>query len=272
MQRTRTLFIALVVLVLHGGCSTGCGSWRVAASDDTSACTPFDHTYATWSALLGRHVTGGVVDYTGIAKDARSALDGSVQALESVCARDYDTWSREERLAYWVNAYNIYTVRLIVENMPVESIQDLGVVKHTVWFRDVTGATALHRPLSLDAIEHQILRKEFVEPRIHFAIVCASKSCPNLIDTAYVPTGLDEMLEHAARNFVRDQTKNRYDAATHTLYLSSIFSWFEGDFTRGGKTLVDFVAPYLDEPTRSAVMKTTPRITYLDYDWSLNGR
>lgn len=102
--------------------------------------------------------------------------------------------------------------------------------------------------------------------------MCASQSCPTLANGAYRAETLDAQLDEAARAFVRDETKNRYDAATHTLYLSSIFSWFEGDFTRGGKTLVDFVAPYLDEPTRSAVMKTTPRITYLDYDWSLNGR
>jgi hypothetical protein len=267
----RALVVSLFVLGLHAGCSTGCGTWRAAATDDMSACTSFDHTYVTWSALVDKHVTAGVVDYTAIARESRALLDESVRALESVCTRDYDGWSRDERLAYWVNAYNIYTVRLIVENMPISSIQDLGIVKHTVWFRDVTAATPLHKPLSLDAIEHQILRKEFEEPRIHFAIVCASQSCPRLVSTAYVPARLDEMLDDAARAFIRDETKNRYDANTHTMHLSSIFSWFEGDFTTGGRTLVEFVAPHLDEAVRAAVTQTTPRVAFLDYDWSLNG-
>jgi len=263
-------FTVVVTFAVVAACAAGRGGWRATPG---APCAPFDHTHATYARLLEAHVDdAGVVDYTRMAKEGRALLDESVRALEGACAADEETWTSAERLAYWINAYNLYTLRLVAENMPVASIQDLGVVKHTVWFRTVTRATALHEELSLDAIEHTILRGEFTEPRIHFAIVCASQSCPKLARVPYVGASIDAQLDEAARTFVRDESKNRYDAATHTLALSSIFDWFEGDFTRGGKTLVEFVARHLDEGARAAVTARAPTVTFLDYDWSLNGR
>lgn len=271
MRRLALLALPVVATIaIVAACVAGRGGWRASS---TAPCAPFDHTHAAYARLLDAHVDdAGVVDYTRMASEGRTALEESVRALESACSADYETWSNEERLAYWINAYNLYTLRLVAENMPVASIQDLGVVKHTVWFRTVTRATALHEELSLDAIEHAILRGEFSEPRIHFAIVCASQSCPKLARVPYRADGLGAQLDDAARSFVRDESKNRYDAATHTLALSSIFQWFEGDFTRGGGTLVDFVSPYLDDEARAALRARPPTVTFLDYDWSLNGR
>ena len=127
--------------------------------------------------------------------------------------------------------------------------------------------------LSLNDIEHEILRKELGEPRIHFAIVCASKSCPELRSEAYRAKTLDEQLTQAARSFISDPSKNRFDAAARTLRLSPIFDWFRADFERSSASLPAFVARYAEPAVATALSSGGEvRIEFLDYDWSLNGR
>ncbi|MCC5936361.1 MAG: DUF547 domain-containing protein [Lunatimonas sp.] len=221
-------------------------------------------SHETFDRLLQKHVSAdGSVDYPGFMKD-KSQLEEYLASL-SEQAPDRQTWSEAEQLAYWINAYNAFTIKLIIYHYPVKSIRDIGPklnipLIRTVWhleFFEIGGQKA-----SLDEIEHAILRKEFEEPRIHFAINCASISCPALAREAYTAERLDEQLEYAARRFVNDSTKNRIQPGK--VEISEIFSWFKGDFTKSG-SLIDFLNRYSD-------VKIHPeaRMGYLPYDWNLN--
>ncbi len=217
-----------------------------------------------WSELLGRHVKeNGMVDYKGFIQD-KELLEKYLKTL-SAHAPDPSIWSEEEQLAYWINAYNGYTVKLIVDNYPLKSIEDLHPTVHiptvsTVWHKKFFSIGGVKT--SLDEIEHDILRKKFNEPRIHFAINCASFSCPPLRDEAYVAGKLDAQLEDMARRFINDPDRNKI--SENNPQVSKIFSWFSGDFTRNG-TLIEYLNKYAQVP-----VNTDAKLNYLDYDWSLN--
>lgn len=221
-------------------------------------------SHKIWDELLHKHVTEeGLVDYKGIIKD-KEKLQKYLDLL-SEGAPDPKLWSREERLAYWINAYNAFTVKLIIDNYPVESIQDLHpTIKipliNTVWhkkFFQIGGEEA-----SLDEIEHDILRERFDEPRIHFAINCASFSCPPLRREAYKAEKLDEQLDEMAVRFINDDKRN--DIQPDHAEVSKIFSWFTKDFTKNGS-----LREYLNKYSK-VKLKEDADIDYMDYDWSLN--
>jgi hypothetical protein len=240
-----------------------------------AAATPrFDHDHAAWTALLERYVHDGEVDYGSWKRDGAVPLVTYLAALGAVRPAEYAAWSGPERLAYWINAYNAFTIQLILDHYPLRSIRAIGVLPGAVFRTSFIALPGLRKDkLSLNDLEHEILRKQFGEPRIHFAIVCASRGCPKLRARAYRAADLDRSLDEAARAFIRDGARNRYDAAARTLHLSSIFKWFRGDFERAAGSLVAFVARYA-EPTVAAALAATPppRVEFLDYDWSLNGR
>lgn len=224
--------------------------------------TPPDHQL--WNQLVKAHVKpNGMVDYKGFIED-KARLDQYLKLL-SENAPDRNTWSKNEQLAYWINAYNAFTVKLIVDNYPVKSIRDLGpalkipLIKD-VWhykFFKIGGVES-----SLDEIEHSILRKEFEEPRIHFAINCASVSCPPLLNEAFTADKLDSQLTKVAVGFINDPTRNKI--TTDQAQISSIFSWFKGDFNKKG-TLIDFLNLY-----SKVKIKPSAKISHLDYNWDLN--
>ncbi len=224
--------------------------------------TPPSH--GLWDQLVKAHVKpDGRVDYRGFVRD-KPKLDQYLK-LVSENAPDRKTWSKHEQLAYWINAYNAFTVKLIVDHYPVKSIRDLGPglkipgikdVWHYKFFK-IGGVES-----SLDEIEHSILRKEFDEPRIHFAINCASVSCPPLLNEAFVAENLDAQLTKAATAFVNDPTRNKITA--DQAQISSIFSWFKEDFTTKG-SLIDFLNRY-----SKVRIKPSAKISYLDYNWDLN--
>ena len=240
----------------------------VAAS--APSCSAFDHEHRAWTRLLEQYVKDGRVDYAGLRREARPALSGYLDLLSAVSRTCYARWMREQRLAFWINAYNAYAVELILEHYPVRSIRAIGWWPGAAFrtkfipMKDFTGGD-----LSLEDVEHEHLRKEFREPRIHFAIVCASVSCPPLRSEAYRATDLERQLDDQARRFLADPTKNRFDPKSRTLHLSSIFKWFRGDFEG---TLPAFVARYVDPATAAALREPGVRVEFLDYDWSLNGR
>lgn len=241
---------------------------------DDSACAQFDHQHASWNTLLKSYVRKGVVNYAGLKQAGGPALDGYLRSLESVCPGDYDKWTREQKLAFWINAYNAYTVKLVLTHYPIKSIRSIGFLPGAAFRESFIPLKALRgEVLSLNDIEHEILRKEFREPRIHFAINCASKSCPALQSEVYRSATLDTQLTLATRQFVSDTSKNRFDAASSTLYLSAIFDWFREDFERSSRTLPAFVARYA-EPAIAAALSDGEkvRVKFLDYDWALNGR
>lgn len=245
-----------------------------AAEDRKAACAEeFDHAHCAWSAILQEYVSRGNVDYAGLKSRGASALDAYLKKLEAVCESDYAKWSRDQRLAYWINAYNAYTVRLILNHHPLESIRSIGVLPGAAFRKTFIPLDSLRgRTLSLNDIEHEILRKEFKEPRIHFALVCASKGCPPLPSKAFQAGTLGKQLEAATRSFLADEKKNRFDPADRTLRLSPIFKWFREDFERDGSNLVEFVAKHSDPETARALRRGEIEVEFGDYDWSLNGR
>ncbi len=235
-----------------------------------AACTSIDQTHAQWSAILGRWVTDGRVHYAGLQREGQPALAAYLAALSGACGPDYERWTRAERIAFWINAYNAFTVRLVLDHYPIASIRKIGWLPGAA-FRErfipmegLKGGT-----ISLDDIENGTLRSTFREPRIHFALVCASASCPPLRSEAYRDADLDRQLDAQARAFLHDPTKNRIDPATKTLYLSSIFKWFRGDFEAAAGSLPAYVAQYLDFGTTHVADYD---VEFLDYDWSLNDR
>lgn len=224
--------------------------------------TPPSHQI--WDQLVKVHVKpNGMVDYKGFIKD-KAKLDQYLKLISNN-APDRKTWSKNQQLAYWINAYNAFTVKLIVDNYPTNSIRDLGpklkipLIKD-VWhykFFKIGGVES-----SLDEIEHSILRKEFDEPRIHFAINCASVSCPPLLNEAFVAEKLEAQLQKVAISFINDPTRNKITA--NNAQISSIFSWFQGDFTKKG-SLIDFLNLY-----SKVKIKPNAKISHLDYNWNLN--
>lgn len=224
--------------------------------------TPPSHQI--WDQLVKAHVKpSGLVDYKGFIKD-KAKLEQYLKLI-SENAPDRKTWSKNQQLAYWINAYNAFTVKLIVDNYPTQSIRDLGpklkipLIKD-VWhykFFKIGGVES-----SLDEIEHSILRKEFDEPRIHFAINCASVSCPPLLNEAFMAEKLEGQLQKVAVAFINDPTRNKI--TPDKVQISSIFSWFQGDFTKKG-SLIDFLNQY-----SKVKIKSNAKVSHLDYNWDLN--
>jgi hypothetical protein len=259
----------------------GAGSTRAAAValalatvDTASAASgaALDGEHAAWTSLLRSHVAGGLVDYAGLKREA-GALDDYLRSLESVERAELEGWPRADQLAFWINAYNAYTLKLVLDRYPLRSIRSIGFLPGSAFKRRfIPLQRVAGGKLSLDDIEHRILRERFEEPRIHFAIVCASRSCPVLRDEAYRGSVLDAQLDDAARTFLRDPARNRYDPASRTLSLSRIFEWFRGDFEGAAGTIPAFVERYADERTAEELRRGGVRVEFLEYDWALNGR
>tara|TARA_R110000823_G_scaffold29255_1_gene84965 strand:+ start:434 stop:1195 length:762 start_codon:yes stop_codon:yes gene_type:complete len=223
--------------------------------------TPPSHK--SWNELLKANVSAdGKVNYKGFIKE-KAKLDAYLKSI-SENAPDRKTWSKDEQLAYWINAYNAFTVKLIVDNYPVESIKDLGPKLKIPLIKDVWHYKFFKiggEESSLDEIEHSILRKEFEEPRIHFAINCASVSCPPLLNEAFEANTIDTQLDKVAKSFINS---SRNKITPDAIQISSIFSWFKGDFTKNG-SLIDFLNKY-----SKVKIKPNAKVSHLDYDWNLN--
>ena len=233
-----------------------------------------DHEHPAWTALLRQYVHDGEVDYAGLQAHAQPALTAYLRSLEAPGPEDYARFTREQRLAFWMNVYNAYTVRLILDHYPLKSIRRIGWLPLAAFrarfipLRVLGGKEAL----SLWQVEHTHLRRELKDPRIHFAIVCASRSCPKLRSEAYRASEVDAQLEDAARDFVRDSFRNRVDPARGTAEVSRIFQWYRGDFERDGRTLGEYIARYAEPAQAEVLRKQGSRPGFLGYDWSLNGR
>lgn len=223
-------------------------------------------THEEWTKLVKKHVNAaGLVDYKGFIKD-KAELQTYLDKLTA--NPPGENWSREDKIAYWLNAYNAFTVKLIIDHYPLKSIKDLGP-KHQVIFIntpwDKKFFTIGHSTMTLNRIEHRILRKIYKEPRIHFALNCASLSCPKLRREAYEGSKLDEQLTDQAKQFMRDPSRNKVDAQKPE--LSAIFSFYGKDMRTwsGGKTLIEYINQY--SPVQ---IKADANIEYLDYNWELN--
>ncbi len=249
------LLLSLLVLVLWFTCAN-CRAIRREVNSRPV-------THERWDALLKKYVTSeGLVRYADFLRDS-AELNAYLRLLESAHPSDKG-WTRAEQMAYWINAYNAYTIQLVLRHYPVGSIKDIKsglAFVNSVWdlkFIRIQGYT-----YDLNNIEHNILRPVFKDARVHAAINCASYSCPPLRNEAYVPERLDEQLEDAMRRFVNDTLRNRITA--RRAEVSRIFSWFSGDFEREAGS----VRAYLNRYARVS-LEPHASISYLDYDWSLN--
>jgi hypothetical protein len=214
----------------------------------------------TWNALLASAVSDGEVDYTRWEHNPR--FDALV---EQIGTTDTSEMNRQQKLVFFINAYNILAARGILDGSSPNSL--LG--RYIYFKRDkylVAGKT-----ITLHALEHELIRP-LKDPRIHFAIVCASQSCPILQRKAYTLKQLDQQLDAAARNFINDRERNRFDATTRRAELSSIFKWFEEDFVEAAGSVQGYLAPMVDnENVASLLEQEAFNISYRKYDWSLNG-
>jgi hypothetical protein len=241
---------------------------------------PFDHQHAQFTTVLENHVrwnaegTATTVNYTSLKADPEN-LENYLNSLSAVPRKKFEAWTSDKQLAFLINAYNAFTLKLIIDNYPVESIKNIGRFWQNPWrmrfFR------LLEKEMHLDQVEHDIIRKPGVydEPRIHFAVNCAAIGCPALRDRAFTADQLEEQLEDSTRRFLRDRSRNYFDTDAGVLRVSSIFRWYREDFETGG-TLSEWVAGYADEladvkPHEQIIKQGVP-VKFLDYDWKLNDR
>ncbi len=237
-----------------------------------TACAVPDHSLYT--AVLTDHVHDGRVDYNSLKTDPRLT-----EYLEQLAKIDPTKLPDDSaRLAFWLNAYNAYTLQLVLKHQPEKSITEIGkggliigsIFKTSAW--DIRFAEIGGKKYTLNEIEHEIIRQKFQDSRAHFALNCASGSCPVLRPEAYTADGLDEQLDDQARDFLADSSRNRFDLETKTAWLSSIFSWYQKDFGKDKYDALLAAAAYAPEEIRHSI-EADPRswkIKFLSYDWSLN--
>ncbi|MCM2370204.1 DUF547 domain-containing protein [Aporhodopirellula aestuarii] len=226
-----------------------------------------------WNTLLKRYVdANGNVNYTAWQSSAADVQTLDRYLAQLSAAAPQSQTSDAARLAFWINAYNAVTIRGILREYPTTSIRNhtAKLFGYNIW-KDLL-LTVGGEPYSLDQIEHQLLRK-LGEPRIHFAIVCASRSCPRLMAEAYTADKLEFQLTSNTKAFFANSGNFRYNPARQTFHLSSILDWFGEDFGRDDAALLRTIAPYL--PTREAydaamTVSSSPSLSYLAYDWRLN--
>lgn len=221
--------------------------------------------WSSYTALLEEHVKtaekagiiGNLVDYQGIAQDTRYQ-----QLIEKIAVFNAENLTDNEKLAFYINAYNLLTIKLVIDHKPKNSIRDIGSWFNPVWQKPAGVING--KIISLDTIEHKILRN-LNEPRIHFAIVCASLSCPDLRTEAYQATKLNQQLDEQAKQFINNDQKGlKIDGKN--IYISKIFDWFSEDFSTNDseQEVLKYIAQYNIEVGRFSGFKT------LDYNWQLN--
>ncbi|MBC7743805.1 MAG: DUF547 domain-containing protein [Flavobacterium sp.] len=230
-----------------------------------SIAVKIDHSL--WEQLLKKHVSAnGKVDYAGFKSDSKK-LDSYLKMLSNTNLSGY---SKTEKQAYWINAYNAFTVDLVAKNYPVKSIKDIRNAKSLV--AKATGGSQVWieklrysfdgEELSLYNIENKKLLKDLFDPRIHFVINCASYSCPRLLNKAYTTGNLENLMNQMAGEFINDHTKNNITSSS--AMISEIFKWYKGQFTRNG-SLIDFLNKY-----STVKIKPNVEIKFLEYNWALN--
>ena len=211
--------------------------------------------HSAWDALLQKYVNDrGEVDYASLGKE-RQKLDAYLEAIAGHPPQN--NWSRAEKMAYWINAYNAFTVQLILDNYPLKSIRDLD--QGNVWDRQwiVIGDNTY----SLNNLEHDILRKQYTDARIHFAVNCAARSCPPLLNRAWTAANLRTTLDQQTRAFINNQTYNTI--TQQSVQISKIFDWYRKDFG-------DLIA-FLNQYARTKIQPNA-KVSFQTYDWALNAQ
>jgi hypothetical protein len=248
----KTIILMLILTMVYGLAIT------VSASEKDDPGQIFD-------SVLSRYVSeDGLVDYKGLKKDKE--FKQSIEYLSNTDTRSLP--SDKHRMAFWINAYNAFVIKGVLDEYPIKSVRDVGWLPDSFFKRKKFETK--HGEITLQVLENEKLREAFREPRIHFAINCASISCPKLLTKSYRAEKLEEQLEAQAVSFINDRSRNYLDKGNKALYLSHIFKWYEGDFVKKGERIADYVAGYLNPDDAEFVRNNEVAIKYLDYDWGLN--
>ncbi|MGA8830089.1 MAG: DUF547 domain-containing protein [Desulfomonilaceae bacterium] len=246
-------------------------------------------SFNLYGEILKQYVTdNGLVDYSGL-KANRKPLDEFIASLSRLDPQVYDAWSDEEKIAFWINDYNALTLKAIIDHYPIKASFFESLIYPRNSIRQIPGVwdkltfPVMGRELTLDGIEHGILRTKFDEPRIHMALVCAAMGCPPLRNEPYIAAKLNAQLDNQASNFLKNKNKFRIDLAANKVYLSPIFDWFGQDFIKNygvedefsgfsakQRAVLNFISRYVGLADKAFLMKDGFSIEYLNYDWSLN--
>ena len=247
--------------------------------------------YSDYAAVLEEYVNRrGMVDYQALKRNP-GKLDSFLRSVARLDRSEYRGWPRDSKVAFLVNAYNAITLKIIIDHYPIEAgwLGSMRYPENSI--RQISGVfdgiehTVMGQDMTLDEIEHETLREDFNEPRIHLALVCAAMSCPRLLNEPYVGPRLDEQFRSQAENFVRWDDNFRISRGEDTVYISSIFDWFGQDFIEtygteqkfGGhsakvRAVLNYLEDFVSEPDRRYLRIASYDVEYIDYDWSLNAQ
>lgn len=222
----------------------------------------FDHSHAAFTSLLQKHVAPAGVDYKDFKKD-QAPLKAYLGDLAKVKESEFSSWSVGERLAFLINLYNATTINVVLEHYPIRSFKSEVGGKDGPW--KLKTVSVFGKTVSLDDLEHKMIRQKFNEPRIHFALNCASDGCPALRAEAFKSANLSRQLGEQTVGFLADSSKNK--VTPNKIQLSPIFDWFKEDFVKRSGSVKAFLNPYYKS---FDVTKSKANITYTNYGWSLN--
>lgn len=260
------------------------------ASSLVSQATPPEDFYQEYSKTLSTHVDSeGYVDYEALKKDSAD-LDAFLSKARKLSPQEFEAWDSEDRLAFWINAYNACTLRAILDHYPIQSsfFGSLRYPKNSI--RQIKGVWTdltfpiLGKKMTLDQIEHDTIRSQFQEPHIHFAVNCASKGCPRLLNTPYTADRLEQQFTEQITDFIKDPSKFRVNEK-EGFRVSQLLKWYGADFVdhteiehtfprlnEQEQSVVNFFFPYLEKQQQEYLQSNRFDFGYLDYDWTLNDR
>lgn len=237
----------------------------------TNQAMAFDHQYSHWNLILKKYLRveakQTLFNYQELSKNPK-ILNDTLREFSELKKEEFDQFTKPQRLAFLINSYNAFTIKLILNHYPVDSIKDIGSFFSSPWKKRFF--TLFGKKTHLDQIEHDYIRKNFDEPRIHFAVVCASLGCPPLATQAYTDKNLDKLLEEQAILFITDQNENRL--TKKRLYLSKIFKWYGDDFKNKYQSYLHFVAKRIvqDKSIQQRIISGDIPSSWNNYDWKLN--
>ena len=271
MKLIQVALVAVTAITMAAGSSPA----AVSARQDAS----FDHTHAGLTAIYDTALSGGLIDYAGLRAKPKS-LDVYLAQLAATTPAQHAKWSRDQRFAFWINAYNAYTIQLVRDKGPVKSIKDLGGFFSSPWEKKFIPMPAFDpdkksKKLTLDEIEHKLIRPIFNDARVHAAINCASMGCPPLRATAFSAEGLSEQLQSQVGVWLTDTSRNQVAPAGGKLRVSKIFDWFEKDFGKNDEAVVQWIASHVGNESVSKALRAAAKdlkVRYLDYDWKVNAQ
>jgi hypothetical protein len=244
-------FLVVWMMLWAGGCSSGAS---------------FDHSHAQYGKVLRQINKGGLIDYAAL-KSAPGDLNAYLNEASAISKSDFEQWNKAQQIAFLINLYNASMLKVVTDNYPITDIRKLGITKKGAG--EVQTTRLFKKKVTLDWIS-QMLRTDYPEPRVHFALVPASLGGPALREEPYMADKLDSQLADQGRRFMSSPAKNRIDLQQHAIYLSPIFKWYAADFEKGSGSLLRFIAQFYPPPVQEELKKGGFETRFTDYDWTLN--